>query len=344
MFISPPASGAGLRHSRRQNPLLAGPLGRDSLAGHRRASGGVVRLDQRKRNRGNQLAVPAIGIMKVAKGTRAGIDLPRRDIFIWVCAILLLNQFCSAVVRELPSASLEQLLSDLGAIGVFQVLAWCAIFRLLVLSDPRPIAQLRDLLIAAALCSLVFVPSTRMIWVAALGVAIFGWLCNGGDPKLRAAATVLAALSVQELWGRIFFELFTLPLLRAETAVVGTMLQAIRPQTVWHDNVINGPSGHSIVVYDLCSSFHNLSLAALCWMTVRSLQDHRWQVRDFVTGCIVCITMVVFNMTRLCLMAWDINLYQYWHEGAGVQIFVVVASTTVLLMSLYGSRSAERAL
>ena len=244
-----------------------------------------------------QLAVPAIGITKDAGETCAGIDFPRRDVFIWVCAILLLNQLYG-VVKELPSPSSKQLLVELGEVGVFQVLAWCAIFRLLVLSDPRPIAQLRDLFIAVALCCLVFVPSTRMIWVAALGVAIFGWLCNRGDPKLRAAATVLAALSVQELWGRIFFGLFTLPLLRAETAVVGTMLQAIRPQTVWHDNVINGPSGHSIVVYDLCSSFHNLSLAALCWVTVRSLRDRRWQVRDIVTGCVVCITMVAFNMTR----------------------------------------------
>ena len=285
----------------------------------------------------------ATGIPTNSDETRAGFELPRRDVFIWVCAILLLNQLCN-LVKELPFPSSERLLHDLSAVGVFQVMAWCAILRLLVSSDPRPVAQLRDLLIATALCSLVFVPSTRMIWVAALGVAFFGWFCNGGDPKLRAAATVLAALSVQELWGRIFFELFTLPLLRIETAVVGTMLQAVRPQTVWHDNVIAGPNGHSIVVYDLCSSFHNLSLAALCWLTVRSLQDQRWQVRDYVIGSVVCMTMVIFNMTRLCLMAWDINLYQYWHEGPGSQIFVVGASMAVLLMSLYGSRSAERAL
>jgi hypothetical protein len=79
-------------------------------------------------------------------------------------------------------------------------MAWYAVFRLLASSDPAPVAQLRDFLIAVALCCLVFVPSTRMIWVAVLGVAIFGWLFNGGDPKLRAAGIVLAALSVQELW------------------------------------------------------------------------------------------------------------------------------------------------
>jgi Transmembrane exosortase (Exosortase_EpsH) len=185
-------------------------------------------------------------------------------------------------------------------------------------------------------------PVGRAIWVAALGVATLCWRFSGGDRKLRAAGIVFAALSVQELWGRIFFDLFALPLLRAETAVVGTMLRVVRAGTEWRDNVISGPSGHGIVVYDYCSSFHNLSLAALCWLTVRSLRDQSWQARDLVIGCVVGITMILFNVTRLCLMAWDANLYHYWHDGAGVQIFNIGASVTILLMSLYGSRSAGR--
>jgi hypothetical protein len=268
---------------------------------------------------------------------RVGLDFPRRDLLIWVCAIVFMNQLFG-VAKEASSASLEQLPTDFGAVGVFQLMAWYAIFRLLASSNSLPIAQSRDFLIAVALCCL----STRVIWVAALGVAILCWLFHGGDRKLRAAGIVVAALSVQQLWGRILFELFAGPLLRAETAVVGTMLQAVRAGTEWRDNVITGPSGHGIVVYDYCSSFHNLSLAALCWVTVRSLRDQSWQVRDLVIGCAVGMTMVLFNVTRLCLMAWDANLYHYWHNGAGVEIFNIGASTTILLMSLYGSRPAGR--
>ena len=290
-----------------------------------------------------QLSVLTAGAPTHTGEARGGLNLPRRDMFIWVCAIIFLNQLLG-VVKELPSATPQHFLSDLGAVGVFQLMAWYAIFRLLASSDPAPVAQLREFLIAAALCSLVLVPSSRMIWVAALGVAILSWVFNGGDPKLRAAGIVLGALSVQESWGPIFFKLFILPLLRAETAVVGTMLQPIRAGTLWRDNVIIGPSGHGIVVYDGCSSFHNLSLAALCWLTVRSLQDRRWSVRDFVIGCLVGITIILLNVTQLCLMAWDGNLYRYWHDGAGAQIFGVGASATILLISLYGSRSARRAI
>ncbi len=286
--------------------------------------------------------MPAVRTLTNTGETRGGPDFRRRDLFIWVCAIIFLNQLFG-VATKVSSASPEQVLTDLGGLGVFQVMAWYAIFRLLASSDPAPVALSWDFLIALALCCLVVVPSTRAIWVAALGAAILFWLFSGGDTKLHAAGIVFAALSVQEFWGHIFFNLFALPLLRAETAVVGTMLQAVRAGTVWRDNVITGPNGHGIVVFDLCSSFHNLSLAALCWVTVRSLRDESWQVRDLVTGCVVGMTMVFFNMTRLCLMAWDANLYHYWHDGVGVQIFNIGASTTILLMSLYGSRSAGRA-
>ena len=328
-----------------KSPRWPRPLGCGSFVKQpqtaRRTRWGTVRSNRRNCFWGNQLAVFAAGALTNTAERPAGLDFPRRDLLIWVCAIIFMNQLFG-VANVALSASRQQLLTDLGAVGVFQLMAWYAVFRLVASSDPAPVAQLRDFLIAVALCSLVFVPSTRAIWVAALGVAILCWRFSGGDRKLRAAGIVFAALSVQELWGRIFFDLFALPLLRAETAVVGTMLRVVRAGTEWRDNVISGPSGHGIVVYDYCSSFHNLSLAALCWLTVRSLRDQSWQARDLVIGCVVGITMILFNVTRLCLMAWDANLYHYWHDGAGVQIFNIGASVTILLMSLYGSRSAGR--
>ncbi len=252
----------------------------------------------------------ATGAPTKAGEVRRGLDLPRRDIFLWVSAIIFLNQLFVAV-SELPSASPGRLLSDFGAVSFFQIMAWYAIFRLLASSDPAQAAQMRDFLIALALCFLLFLPTTRIIQVVALGLAIFCWISSRGAPKLRAAGIVLAALSVQEFWGHIVFDLFALPLLHAETAVVGTILQAARAGTMWRDNVVTGPSGFGIAVYSGCSSFHNLSLAMLCWLTVSKLRNQNWRSRDLVTGCVIGITMIVCNVTRLCLMAWSPDLYDY---------------------------------
>ena len=188
----------------------------------------------------------------------------------------------------------------------------------------------------------MFLPTSKNIWVAATGIAIYLWLFNAGDLKLRAAGIVLAALSVQELWGHILFNLITMPLLRAETAVVGTIMGAIRPGTVWHDNIVSEPNGFGIVIINSCSSFHNLSLALLCWVTVSRMWHQTWQVRDFAFGALIGIMMILFNVTRICLMSWNIDLYHYWHDGIGAEIFALGASLTILLLSLYAARPTSR--
>jgi exosortase/archaeosortase family protein len=270
-----------------------------------------------------------------------GRALPRRNIFIWAATILFLNQLYS-VTKEMPATSLDALVFDLLTIGIFQYLAWYVVFRLLGSSDREPVTGLRDFLVTAALCLPVFLPTSKMIWVAATGIAIYLWIFNKGDPKLRAAGVVLAGLAVQELWGHIFFNLITFPLLRAETAVVGTILEAMRAGTVWHDNAITGPNGWGIVIINSCSSFHNLSLAMLCWLTFSRLRHQDWRARDFVFGGAIGITMILFNVVRICLMGWDYNMYHYWHDGTGAQIYAVGASLTILLLSLYGSRPTGR--
>jgi hypothetical protein len=266
-------------------------------------------------------------------------ELPRRDIFIWAAAILFVNQLL-VVLKEMPSSSVAKLVSDLCAVGMFQYMAWGVIFRLLSLSSPMPAARLQDFLTATTFCLLILLPVSQTIWVAATGIAVYFWRFNAGDLKLQAAGIVLVALSVQQFWGHFFFDLIALPVLRVETALVGTLLEVTRAGTAWQDNVISGRDSHGIVIYPYCSSFHNLSLALLCWVTVTKFRNQNWARRDFLVGGIVGGTMILFNVARLYLMALDIDLYHYWHEGTGLEIFSVAASVTIILLSLYGSRPA----
>ena len=273
-------------------------------------------------------------------GQRAGSGaLPRRAVFIWAAVILFLNQLFG-MIKATPGVSLETLLN----VGIFQYLAWYVIFYLLCSSDATPAARPRDFVVTATLCLAVFARTNSMVWAAATGIAIYLWFFSAGDRKLRAAGVVLAALSMQELWGHLFFDFMAIHLLRAETAVVGTLLETARPGTVWQDNIITGPNGYGVVILGPCSSFHNLSLAMLCWVTITSWRHQDWQPRDFAIGAVVGGTMILFNIARICLMAWDIDLYHYWHDGPGAEIYAIGASLTVFLMSLYGSKWSRPAI
>jgi exosortase/archaeosortase family protein len=285
------------------------------------------------------LAKP-IPMLTSAQGTRLearGRALSRRDVFIWAAVILFLNQLLG-VIKATPAVSLETFVN----VGIFQYMAWYVIFRLLGSSDPMPTARPRDFLVAAALCLAVFARTNSMLWVAATGIAISLWSFSDGDRKLCAAGVVLAALAVQQLWGNLFFDLVAVWALGAETAVVGTLLEVARPGTVWQDNLIRGPNGYGVAILAGCSSFHNLSLAMLCWLTVSRWRHQDWRARDFAIGAVIGGTMIVFNIARICLMAWNIDLYHYWHDGTGAEIYAIGASLTVLLMSLYGSKPARR--
>jgi hypothetical protein len=265
----------------------------------------------------------------------------RRDVFIWVVTILFANQVFG-VIAALPSSSLATVVSDLGTIGIFQYMAWYAVFRLLRDSDGEAPAESRDFIIAVVLCLLVFMPTDRMIWVAADGLAIYLWVFYGRAATLRSAATVLVAMSVQAFWGHVFFHLVAYDLLRAETAVVGTLLRATRSGIDWQDNVISSADGFGIAIYTGCSSFFNLSLAMLCWITLTKLQRPFWRRSDFVVGAVVGGSMILLNLARLYVMALNIDLYYYWHDGPGAEIFAVVASLMILVVSLYGTNRVAR--
>jgi hypothetical protein len=266
--------------------------------------------------------------------------LPRYQVFVWVVTIFAANWVLDAV-EAASTAVPDDLATELAAVGIFQCMAWYAVFHLLLASDRRLQARWQDVMVCALLSLCLLLPTSRSLWIAATGGALYLGIFSAGDRKLRAAGIVLAALSVQQFWGHMLFELFSFPLLRAETAAVGSILDVTGAGATWQQNVIAVPSGHAIVILSACSSFHNISIALLCWVTISRLRALHWCLRDVAFGALIAGSVVVLNGSRLYLMALSNDLYTYWHQGAGSQIFAIGVSLLVLLLSLLGSRRAE---
>jgi hypothetical protein len=264
----------------------------------------------------------------------------RAYIMAWISVILFSNYLLSLMTSV--DWSKYDLIHTLGAVGIFQYMAWFAVFKLILKSDHTIRSRRADFVVGVSLCLLVFLPLSYFIWMATTGIAVYWYLSSPDDLNLRSAAVVLGALSIQELWGHLLFRLFEYPLLCAETAVVGSLLEVVRTGTVWQGNIVTRSDGYGIVIYEACSAFHNLSLAMLCWVTISSLRQRSCSVRAFALGALIGALMILENILRLCLMAWDIDLYHYWHNGAGADVFAVGASLTVLAISLYASRPSAR--
>ena len=264
----------------------------------------------------------------------------RAAVFRWAVVILLANQLLAIIKGSAPITPLDTITSLLS-VGVFQYMAWYAVFRLLGAGERTKTASNRDWVVSLGLCLMVFVHAPQIIWVVATMIGVYLILTPEGDRKLRSAGIVLLALSAQEFWGHQLFEVIASPLLRAETAVVGTILQTVQSGAYWQDNMITAKSGWGIVIYPYCSSFHNVSLALLCWVTISRLASDTWRGRDYAVAGLIAAAMISINMMRLLLMSFNENLYHYWHDGRGNQIFAITASLFVLLASLFAVRRAR---
>ena len=120
------------------------------------------------------------------------------------------------------------------------------------------------------------------------------------DLNTIAAGTVAAAVAIQAIWAPIIFSKISFILLQIDAGVVGWLVSLAIPGTSWSGTVISTPSGHAVAIYERCASFHNLSLASLCWVT----------------------------LTMVCL---SLPMYELWHQGWGAHIFSGVATACAII-------------
>jgi exosortase/archaeosortase family protein len=267
-------------------------------------------------------------------------QMSRRELLVWLACVLLANQ----VVR-LPAvpAALDGLYTNIASRSVFYYLGWYAVFRLLLdaAAARRPATGL-DVAVAISICSLNVFSGASITWIGITAAAIYVLVTSNGDGKMRAAAAVMLALSFNGLWGPKLFGVFAYYLLRADAALVGWTLAASQPDVNWHETIITTAGGHSIMVYGPCSSFHNISLGLLCWVSLTKLARSTWLRSDLAVGLAVCASVVALNTTRLYLMALSPDNFAYWHDGFGQHLFVWGMMLTVLGISLGGVFRAGR--
>ncbi|MBY0227581.1 MAG: archaeosortase/exosortase family protein [Hyphomicrobium sp.] len=266
--------------------------------------------------------------------------LSRREVFFWAftslaAQSLLLTAFASSFLGVTDAAEVAS--TAPAAQSAFQVLAWYAIFQLVFESRSQPRAWVSDYAVALLACCAVLVSSNALVSGAALMlVGLYLWKAADGDEKLKSAAVVALALAANMYWAPKIFEFVSLPLLRVDAALVGALLSLFVPGVTWSDTIITS-SNHSIGIYGACSSFHNISLAILCWITITKLIRSKWMASDRICALAVIAAVVIFNTARLALMARGPVEFAFWHNGSGADIVVWMTTLTVVALSLWGA-------
>jgi hypothetical protein len=151
------------------------------------------------------------------------------------------------------------------------------------------------------------------------------------DMNTRAAGTVGAAVAVQAVWAPLVFSKISFLLLQIDTDVVGWLVSQFVPGASWSGTVVYTPSGHNVAITSPCASFHNLSLASLCWVTLSMLHRSYWVKSDIYIGLVAALIQFGFNVWRLVFVCLSLPMYEFWHEGFGKHIFSAVATACAII-------------
>ncbi|HEY4172277.1 MAG TPA: hypothetical protein VGM42_04560 [Rhodopila sp.] len=225
-----------------------------------------------------------------------------------------------------------------NGLQVFQLLGLLAVIYRLARAHPIPATAFRTASLAVAVLLTLFDFHGAAVIIAAMSL-----LCrNHGNPDVKAAGTIIAAIAVQAVVAPFVFTKIAPFLLPLDAAAAGFLLSMILPGASWSGTVINSINGHSVVVLAGCSSFHNLSLAALCWVTITMAHRPYWTRHDLWIGVYAGGIQIAFNVARLLLISISEPMFHFWHDGTGRHYFAAAATFTATLVVAMGVLRADR--
>jgi hypothetical protein len=157
-------------------------------------------------------------------------------------------------------------------------------------------------------------------------------LRDRADLRARAAGAVALAIVIQAIWAPLIFSKLSFIFLQIDAGVVGWLLGYVVPGAASTDTLVTTPSGHDVVITAACASFHNLSLASLCWVTLTMLHRPYWIRSDLYIGLAAVLVQFGLNVWRLVFVCMSLPMYEFWHEGLGKHIFSAVATVCAIVL------------
>jgi hypothetical protein len=294
----------------------------------------------RSRKRAN-ISLSALGDAVMAISTELGVgrrsllemlreSVGRDEFFAGLYIIGCANGLLGRILLSLNSGWAGILGSDIS------VFVWFACFAGISLISKERTEELRSVDLAVGMVFLVFVtlPIFALSWVAITGLSLFIlFFANNGSARKRGAMIMLA-LTVPMLWSSLLFQLFARPILTIDASIASLILNTDRIGNVF--GYADG-SGH-LVVYPGCSSFANLSLALLCWISITRWINHRQAASDILWSLSACASVVAVNITRISLMGlshWHHNLI---HNDWGNMVANYITLMLVMTFCMLGVR------
>jgi exosortase/archaeosortase family protein len=191
-------------------------------------------------------------------------------------------------------------------------------------------------------CALLFIPPQpgRLPFVGAGAMGFVLWRRKPYSAPVASLGQLWCVLSVFEVWGPFVFRIVSAPIVRVESAAVAWLGDQFGLGFSLDGILIRAPSGWSVFVLEACSSFHNISLAVLVWMSLLKLAGRTVDRSNLTAAGVGIVINVILNFFRIMIMAQSENDYRFWHDGVGAVLFSCVTLVAVALPTIFALHSS----
>jgi len=261
-------------------------------------------------------------------------SVSRDEFFTGLFILALVNGLAaraSQLMRHLDLSALAATALSVSAV------VWFACFAALALalrSNKDEEVTTADGLVGVAVVFLVAVPISQLSWFALATLALYVLRTSQAGSTMRRAALIFLAITVPMCWGPLLLEAVAKPFLWTDALFVSNLIG-----TEQTGNLVKFADGSGYFqIFPACSSYHNVSLALLAWISVSQFVEHEWSPKDLVWCLLAALSVLTVNVTRIGLIGLYREHFETIHGPFGSGVADCVSLSLILTICLLGVR------
>lgn len=216
--------------------------------------------------------------------------------------------------------------------------AWASACYLAVSADDRDRVRPLDIAVVCGTFAIAALPAAPLSWFALSFFSLYVYFTSPRKSSLQRSAFIFFAICIPLFWGPVLFALAAPLLLKINSFLVATLIGAQRTGNVVYfvGSFQDGPRWMQI--WNMCSSFHNISHAALAWVALTQTLGRDLGIKDVFWCGLVMILAGSVNLARLITMALWPKYFDTIHGPLGGQIAGTLTIILIAFVCIFGQR------
>jgi hypothetical protein len=182
-------------------------------------------------------------------------------------------------------------------------------------------------------------PSALICWCSLSLLCLYLSYRRRENTVLQAGFILLAVVAIRIPLIQFCMSVFSSALLGIDAFFVAQLLSIFMDTVSFNGNIVYTKNEYSLAIMTGCSSFDNMSLALLLWLTLVCTHCSLGLKKRFTHAFILAVIIIFTNTVRLSLMAWQENFYEFFHANSGLMLIEITLLMTAVIMALYSNKN-----